>query len=145
MNMQIRSLTKKTGFSLIELMVVIAIVALLAAIAIPSYKSYVSRSKAAEVNGLISHYLTVWSDNNNANKTADDTFTPGNYIASIEVVNSPSGTNHVVVTMNATTGIDTSLDGAVLTFTPSTDANNITDFACSGGSATIATFIPSCT
>jgi len=41
------------GFSLIELMVVIAIVALLAAVAIPSYRDYTNRPKMSEVNSLI--------------------------------------------------------------------------------------------
>lgn len=40
---------KQSGFTLIELMIVVAIIAILAAIAMPAYKSYVARSKFTEV------------------------------------------------------------------------------------------------
>lgn len=40
---------KQSGFTLIELMIVVAIVAILAAIAMPAYQSYTARSKFAEV------------------------------------------------------------------------------------------------
>lgn len=40
---------KQTGFTLIELMIVVAIVAILAAIALPAYKTYTNKAKFSEV------------------------------------------------------------------------------------------------
>jgi type IV pilus assembly protein PilE len=49
-----RSLTR--GFTLIEVMVVVAIVAILAAVALPSYRDYVRRSQVTEAPTFLSDY-----------------------------------------------------------------------------------------
>ncbi len=67
----------RRGFTLIEVMVVVAIVAILAAIAMPNYQEYVRRSKRVEAQGVLMEAAQFmqryYSANDRYTAAADDT------------------------------------------------------------------------
>lgn len=65
----------ESGFTLIELMVVVAIVGILAAIALPSYRDYIMRSRIAEATSALAAKrvrMEAFYDNNRTYVDAPD-------------------------------------------------------------------------
>jgi type IV pilus assembly protein PilA len=94
------------GFSLIELMIVVAIIGVLSAITIPSYQGYVLKSQVNRALGELAHYKTAVetqlaasaSVNNQDLGYIPSTLTTGSATTDIAVVNG-DGSGHIQVTM----------------------------------------------
>ncbi|HEZ2929083.1 TPA: pilin [Neisseria meningitidis] len=89
--------TLQKGFTLIELMIVIAIVGILAAVALPAYQDYTARAQVSEAillaegqkSAVTEYYLNhgIWPKNNTSAGVASSTDIKGKYVQSVEVKN----------------------------------------------------------
>jgi type IV pilus assembly protein PilA len=72
------------GFTLIELMIVIAIIGILAAIAVPAYSDYIARSQASEASSLAAGLKTQVIDNMQNNVCNSAVAPGGNGVSNID-------------------------------------------------------------
>lgn len=71
-NMKTMTQQNQKGFTLIELMIVVAIIGILAAVALPAYQDYTARAKASELMLAASTARTCISEKAQIGKSPDD-------------------------------------------------------------------------
>jgi len=114
------------GFTLIELMIVVAIIGILAAVALPAYQDYTKKAKMSEVILAASTCRTAITEA--VQTTASDTL-PGDNEWGCEVEDSASAPSKYVATITTSAaGVitvtargfgDTAIDTQTITLTPS--------------------------
>ena len=119
------------GFTLIELMIVVAIIGILAAIALPAYKDYTIKSKVTELTSVTSGLRTdaaVYCNDGRLASAAvlSPVASLSGYTYATSLAWTPDPTATTVVIQVAAQGIDTDVDGDTVTWTGTCGANGMT-------------------
>ncbi|HGO9170967.1 TPA: pilin [Neisseria meningitidis] len=110
--------TLQKGFTLIELMIVIAIVGILAAVALPAYQDYTARAQVSEAillaegqkSAVTEYYLNhgKWPDGNSDAGVATSSEIKGKYVEKVEVAKG------VITATMLSTGVNKEIQGKKL-------------------------------
>ncbi|HGH6794984.1 TPA: pilin [Neisseria meningitidis] len=121
--------TLQKGFTLIELMIVIAIVGILAAVALPAYQDYTARAQVSEAillaegqkSAVTEYYLNhgEWPKNNTSAGVASSSTIKGKYVKEVEVKNG------VVTATMLSTGVNNEIKGKKLSLWAKRQAGSV--------------------
>ena len=130
--------TMQKGFTLIELMIVIAIIGILAAIAIPAYQDYTIRAKVSEGISLASAAKLAVAETYDATGSIPTS----NLLAGLPLAASIAGNNvesvtvgalGVITVLYAASGLGTNADGTNILITPDYSEPGSMIWNCQGG------------
>lgn len=130
------------GFTLIELMIVIAIIGILAAIAIPAYQNYTIRAQVSEGSSLIGGVETAFDEYYANTGTAANIAT----LANVGISNAITGTyvsgvglvaNQITVTYGA--NANNAVNNGTVVWTAYKSPNGDITWLCNDGATTQAT------
>ncbi|HEZ2827609.1 TPA: pilin [Neisseria meningitidis] len=121
--------TLQKGFTLIELMIVIAIVGILAAVALPAYQDYTARAQVSEAillaegqkSAVTEYYLNhgTWPANNSSAGVATSSDIKGKYVKEVKVANG------VITATMLSTGVNKEIQGKKLSLWAKRQAGSV--------------------
>lgn len=125
-SMQMMKKQAQAGFTLIELMIVVAIIGILAAVAIPAYSDYTAKAKVANAMSAVDSLKTAVAlcaqeaggDPKDCKSATNGVPDDSAFTKTKEVASATTAANGVITLTFAATGVGSGVDGKTITFTP---------------------------